>query len=251
MTDLQPDALKARLDSETRSRSAPLLRPVDAATLILLDGLRGRKRPKVLMGKRSPTLKFMPGKFVFPGGRVDPGDGQMLAAGALSPRAEMRLMSQAPRLTPSRCRAIAMAAIRETFEETGLMIGSAGYGKPERAPAGVWREFADQGLFPTPDALVFVARAITPPRRPRRFDTRFFAAPLESVGGRVERAIGPDAELTELVWIDIDEATSLDLPTITQVVLAELKDRIAAGLDKDLPVPFYYERHRRFRRDTV
>ncbi len=249
MNEFSPDALKARLDSETRSRSMPNLRPVDAATLILLDGRA--KRPKVLMGKRSPNLKFMPGKFVFPGGRVDPEDGRMLAAGALSPRAEMRLMNQTVRMTPQRCRALAMAAIRETFEETGLMIGSAEYGRPESAPPGIWSEFADQGLFPTPDALTFVARAITPPRRPRRFDTRFFVAPLESVGGKVERAIGPDAELTELVWIEIDEAVGLDLPTITQVILAELKERIAHGVERDAPVPFYFERNRRFRRELV
>jgi 8-oxo-dGTP pyrophosphatase MutT (NUDIX family) len=249
MTDVSPEALTARLDSETRTRTAPPLRPVDAATLILLDD-RGR-RPKVLMGRRSPNLKFMPGKFVFPGGRVDPADSQMLAAGALSPRAEMRLMSRAPRLTPARCRAIAMAAIRETFEETGLMIGTADHGPPERAPAGVWREFADQGLFPTPDALTYVARAITPPGRPRRFDTRFFVASLGNVGGRVEREIGPAAELTELVWIDVEAAATLDLPTITQVILVELKERLSAGLAVDAPIPFYLERRRKFLRELI
>jgi 8-oxo-dGTP pyrophosphatase MutT (NUDIX family) len=249
MNTFSPEALKARLDSETRVRGIVNLKPVDAATLILLD-LKAKK-PKVLMGKRSMKLKFMPGKFVFPGGRVDAGDKLMLASGALSPRAEMRLMASCTRMTPLRCRALVMAAIRETFEETGLMIGSSEYGAPETSPEGVWREFADQGLFPTPDALIFVARAITPPRRPRRFDTRFFAAPLTAVGGKVERVIGEDAELTELVWTDIDEAVNLDLPSITQVILIELKERLAAGLDRDMPVPFYYERHRRFLRETV
>ncbi len=249
MNDLSAEALKARLDSETRSRSAPNMRPVDAATLVLVD--RKSKRPKVLMGKRSPNLKFMPGKFVFPGGRVDPEDRRMIAAGALSPRAEMRLMKQTVRMTPQRCRALAMAAIRETFEETGLMIGSADYGAPETAPPGIWSEFAAQGLFPTPDALTYVARAITPPRRPRRFDTRFFVASLESVGGKVERDIGPNAELTELVWIDIDEAVGLDLPTITQVILAEIKERLVGQVGEDAPIPFYFERNRRFRRELI
>ncbi len=249
MNDLSPDVLKARLDNDPRVRTTTNLRPVDAATLILIDGRA--KRPKVLMGKRSPKLKFMPGKFVFPGGRVDPEDGRMLAAGALSPRAEMRLMSRTVRMTPQRCRALAMAAIRETFEETGLMIGSADYGRPDRAPAGIWSEFADQGLFPTPDALTYVARAITPPRRPRRFDTRFFVAPFESVGGKVERQIGPDAELTELVWVDIEEAVGLDLPTITQVILAEVKERLKLGIEREAPIPFYYERNRRFQRELI
>jgi 8-oxo-dGTP pyrophosphatase MutT (NUDIX family) len=249
MTSAPAEAMRARIEAETRPRKGTSLRPVDAATLILLD--MKAKRPRVLMGKRSMKLKFMPGKFVFPGGRVDPGDKMMLASGALSPRAEMRLMASAPRMTPLRCRALAMAAIRETFEETGLMIGHSEFGAPETSPVGVWREFADQGLFPTPDALTFIARAITPPGRPRRFDTRFFAAPLTAVGGRVDRVIGEDAELTELVWTEVDEAVQLDLPSITQVVLLELKERLTIGLDRDHPVPFYYERHRRFLRETV
>ncbi len=249
MTALSPEALKARLDSETRTRNAPNLRPVDAATLILVDS--AGRRPKILMGRRNPNLKFMPGKYVFPGGRVDAADRRMLAMGALSPRTEMRLMAKTPRMTPQRCRALAMAAIRETFEETGLMIGTAEYGAPEAAPDGVWREFAAEGLHPTPDSLIYVARAITPPKRPRRFDTRFFVAEMASVGGRVPRQIGPDAELTELAWVTLDDATRLDLPVITQVIVEELRQRMAQGLATEQPVPFYYERHRKFVRETV
>jgi 8-oxo-dGTP pyrophosphatase MutT (NUDIX family) len=239
----------ARLTSEVRDRTTPNLRPVDAATLILVD--LKRKTPRILMGRRNPNLRFMPGKFVFPGGRVDAGDRTMLASGALSPRTEMRLMAKSTRMTPQRCRALAMAAIRETFEETGLMIGNGEFGKPERAPAGTWQEFADQGLFPTLDALTYVARAITPPRRPRRFDTRFFIAPLSAATSKVERAIGPDTELTELVWVSLEEAVRLDLPLITQVIIQELTERLAHGLERDMPVPFYFERGRRFLRETV
>jgi 8-oxo-dGTP pyrophosphatase MutT (NUDIX family) len=249
MTTLSPESLKSRLDAETRTRSASPMRPVDAATLILMDSTD--RNPRILMGRRNPNLKFMPGKYVFPGGRVDAADRRMLAMGALSPRTEMRLMAKAARMTGQRCRALAMAAIRETFEETGLMIGTADYGQPEHAPDGVWREYAEQGVHPTPDALLFVARAITPPRRPRRFDTRFFVAESAAVGGKVERPIGPDAELTELAWVTLDEAVRLDLPTITQVIIEELRQRMTAGLDVDQPVPFYYERNRRFVRETV
>jgi 8-oxo-dGTP pyrophosphatase MutT (NUDIX family) len=247
MTDAE--TLKARLDAETRTRDAPVMRPVDASTLILMD--TSAKAPKILMGKRNLKLKFMPGKYVFPGGRVDAVDRSMLAMGALSPRMEMRLMNRTTRMTSQRCRALAMAAIRETFEETGLMIGTGEFGKPERSPEGVWREFADTGLHPTPDALTFVARAITPPKRPRRFDTRFFVAEKKAVGGEVKRDIGPDAELTELTWVSLDDAIRLDLPTITQVIIEELRQRMAIGLEMDQPVPFYYERSRRFVRETV
>jgi 8-oxo-dGTP pyrophosphatase MutT (NUDIX family) len=247
MTDTA--TLKARLDAETRTRDAANLRPVDAATLILMDTSAGM--PRILMGKRNQKLKFMPGKYVFPGGRVDAADRAMVAMGALSPRMEMRLMAKATRMTAQRCRALAMAAIRETFEETGLMVGTSEFGRPERSPEGVWREFADQGLHPTPDALIFVARAITPPKRPRRFDTRFFVAERGAVGGELARDIGPEAELTELAWVSLDDAVRLDLPTITQVIIEELRERIANGLATDQPVPLYYERNRRFVRETV
>jgi 8-oxo-dGTP pyrophosphatase MutT (NUDIX family) len=171
--------------------------------------------------------------------------------GALSPRTEMRLMAKATRMTGQRCRALAMAAIRETFEETGLIIGTSDYGPPGASPGGVWREFAEAGFYPTPDALSFVARAITPPKRPRRFDTRFFVAERAAVGGEVLRSIGPHAELTELAWVSLDDAIRLDLPTITQVIIEELRERIAKGLAVEQPVPFYHERRRRFVRETV
>ena len=233
----------------TPSQSVEMLRPVDAATLVLVDE-RGKK-PKVLMGQRNANLRFMPGKFVFPGGRVDAADRAMLASGAVSPRQERQLTASASRMTPQRCRALAMAAIRETFEETGLMIGTGEFGAPEKAPAGTWREFADQGLFPTLDSVYFVARAITPPRRIRRFDTRFFAASLSAVGGKVERIIGQEAELTELVWVTLDEAIKLDLPMITQVILHDIRERLMAGLEAPGPVPFYRERHGQFIREIL
>ncbi len=241
--------LTGKLDSEVRNRTNPPMRPVDAATLIVID--TRSKKPTLLMGKRNMSLRFMPGKYVFPGGRVDVGDRSMVASGALSPRMENRLMNATTRMTPQRCRALAMSAIRETFEETGLIIGTKEYGAPSKTPSGMWAEFAAEGYHPTPDALHYVARAITPPGRPRRFDTRFFATDRRSVGGEVTRQIGPDAELTELVWISLDDASSLDLPVITQVIVEELRQRLASGLERDAPVPFYYERNRKFLRETV
>ncbi|MGL4635953.1 MAG: NUDIX hydrolase [Beijerinckiaceae bacterium] len=241
--------LTVKLDSEVRSRTSAPMRPVDAATLIVLD--TQSKKPKMLMGKRNMSLRFMPGKYVFPGGRMDAGDRSMVASGALAPRMEARLMAACPRMTPQRCRALAMSAIRETFEETGLIIGTKDYGAPAKTPSGVWAEFGAEGYHPTPDSLHFVARAITPPGRPRRFDTRFFATTRQSVGGEIKRDIGPDAELTELVWISLDDASSLDLPVITQVIVGELRQRLALGLERDAPVPFYYERNRKFLRETV
>src|SRR6478672_8381515 len=92
-------------------RKFPTLRPKDAATLILID--RAAKTPKVLMGRRHAGLKFMPGKFVFPGGRIEPGDRRMAASGALHAAVESRLVARVQRPSIQRARALALAAIRE------------------------------------------------------------------------------------------------------------------------------------------
>src|ERR1700712_1175219 len=99
---------------EPASRKATL-RPRNAATLIILD--RSKKTPKLLMGRRHASLAFMPGKFVFPGGRIEPGDRHMPVAGALSARATDALAAQVPRASHHLGRGLALAAIRETFEE--------------------------------------------------------------------------------------------------------------------------------------
>ena len=243
------NALVDELTAMRREREWPNQKPRDAATLILVD--RAGKTPKVLMGKRHPDLKFMPGKFVFPGGRLDPADRKMCCAGALDSVIEEKLLARVQRPSVSRGRALALAAIRETFEETGLAIGTKEYGTPEEAPEGVWAEFAAHGVFPTLDALHFVARAITPPRRPKRFDTRFFSADATAVAHKVEGVVGPDSELVELVWIPIAETDRLDLPAITRVVLKDLESRVAAGFSHRLPVPFYYERNMKFQREEI
>jgi 8-oxo-dGTP pyrophosphatase MutT (NUDIX family) len=218
----------------------PNLRPKDAATLILLD--RTGPVPKVLMGRRHQRHVFLPGKFVFPGGSVDPADRTIPVAGELHPLAAERLMRCMTRPTASKVRAIALTAIRETFEETGLLIG-----RPSDAatkiPDGPWAEFAKAGIAPDLAALHFVARAVTPPRRPRRYDTRFFAADISAVAHRIDRGAGADAELLELTWLPVAEASQLDLIPITKLVLRDLEAQIDAGFSPDLPVPYYRMLH--------
>lgn len=237
------------LTQAARERVAANLVPRDAATLILID--RSGPEPKVLMGRRHADHRFMPGKFVFPGGRVEPADRRMSAAGALEAKVEARLLARMRRPAPGRARALALAAIRETFEETGLMLGTKEHGAPERAPPGPWARFAAEGVFPQLESLHFVARAITPPHRPRRFDTRFFAADAGAIAHEVAGVVGPGAELVELVWTPIAQAKRLDVPTITAVILDELAARLAAGMGRHLPTPFYYEKNARFRRDEL
>ena len=224
------------------------LRPKDAATLIIIDR-SSRRSPRVLMGRRSMKHRFMPGVFVFPGGRTESSDGRMPVAGVLHPRAEEALMARVTGASAQKGRMLALAAIRETYEETGLLLGTKAYGPPERVPAGSsWTAFRDNGVLPDLEGLQFIARAITPAGQVRRFDTRFFAVDRTAVAHEVEGILGPDAELSELDWMTFERANSLDLKNITGIMLGELEARIAAGFLHQLPVPFYhFRRGRRIR----
>ncbi len=219
--------------------SGRALRPRDAATLIILD--RAGAEPRVLMGRRHQGHTFMPGKFVFPGGRVEPEDRRMAAAGALDSVVEEKLNRRVSRPSSAFARAIALAAIRETFEETGLAIGVADYGAPEDPPPGAWASFAAAGVYPALDGIDFVARAITPPGRVKRFDARFLVIDARAIAKRVEGVVHPEAELVELVWTPLGDAPALDLPNITRLALADLVAALECGLDRRRPRPFYRE----------
>jgi 8-oxo-dGTP pyrophosphatase MutT (NUDIX family) len=240
--------LEQRLTAAERERASPNVRPKDAATLMIVD--RSGSTPKVLLGKRHHGHKFMPGKFVFPGGRLEPNDRLMPVATPLNPFTEQYLMRSMRRPSAARARGLALAAVRETFEETGLILGTPRDGAMP-APEGPWADFAKAGFYPDLSSLHFIARAITPSRRPRRFDTRFFAVDAATIAHKVDNVIHPDAELVELVWMPISEARSLDMPTITGVVLQELEARVSAGFGHDLPVPFYRMPRKVFFRDLI
>jgi 8-oxo-dGTP pyrophosphatase MutT (NUDIX family) len=224
------------------------MRPRDAATLILLERKGGKHH--VLLGRRHVKHAFMPGKFVFPGGRTDPADSRIPVAGDLHPKEERKLISaMGKRATPARARAIAMSAVRETYEEAGLLIGRKGRfatTKPD------WQGFAEHGVIPSLEGLRLVARAITPPGRVRRFDTRFLATFVSNVAVSLADG-GPTNELEELVWLPIGEAQSADVPVITQTVLKDLELRLER--DPDLSpggaVPFYRMLNNRFLRDLL
>src|SRR5262249_51919888 len=184
-----------RMNEVERDLSHATVRPKDAATLILID--RSGAVPKVLLGKRHARHKFMPGKFVFPGGGVDPSDKLMPVARPLDKHAEARLLARFHKGSPVRARALALAAIRETCEETGLVLGTRA--EAAKVPDGAWSVFAQNKILPDLGALHFVGRAITPPGRPRRFDARFFTMDASAIAHRITGITGPDAELVELV----------------------------------------------------
>ena len=226
------------------------VRPRDAATLILVrnDG----SAPRVLMGQRHANHKFMPNKFVFPGGRVDPADSRIRPVEDLRSDVAQLLLARM-RGTPSenRARALAMAAIRETFEETGLAVGRP-IGSPQSSKHKDWAAYFSTGVSPALSALDFVARAITPPYRTRRFDTRFFIADAELIQGDPSHIAG-SGELQGLHWISIKDAEDLDLPNITRVVLAEIDERLRQPLaaQKKRTVPFIHFRNGQAIRDTL
>lgn len=238
-----------RLASAKRDPAYAKVTPRDAATLIIVD--RKGSSPKVLMGRRHMAHKFMPGVFVFPGGRIEAGDRSMSVVGALHPRAEQTLMARVVRPSTQRSRALALAAIRETFEETGILLGTQEYGAPEKVPAGTWAAFQEQGVFPDLEGLQVVARAITPPRQVKRFDTRFFAIDRNAIATSVEGVIGPDSELVETAWVTLKQAKTLDMMPITKLILEELEARISNGFAHELPVPFFHLKHGQFRREEI
>ena len=223
----------------------PVMRPKDSASLIILD--RGGAEPKVLLGRRHEGHAFMPGRLVFPGGRVEAADARMPSASELDPQAVAKLMQGA---SARKARALALAAIRETFEETGLMLGVK-RDPPPAAPGDMWSAFAVAGIYPDLAALQFVGRAITPPGLSRRFDTRFFAVDAQAITYRTDGIVGPQAELVELLWAPLAGTQELGLHTITAVILEELEARAAAGMGHGLPVPCYRMKNRRFVRELL
>src|ERR1700759_5525147 len=172
----------------------PYFRPKDAATLILID--RSAATPKVLVGKRHDKVVFMPGKFVFPGGRVDKADNRIPVAAQIPQELETNLLKGSPKISASRAKALAVAAIREACEETGLCLGRKSSGAAPKLE-GAWKPFTEAGLLPDPSGLFLIARAITPPGRVRRFDTRFFTADASAIAHRVDGVIHAAVERGE------------------------------------------------------
>ena len=177
------------------------VRPRDAASLILLRD-EGREH-QVLVGRRPPKARFLPGRYVFPGGSVEPDDSRTGSASELNP-ALIDLMAVGG--NPMQARGLAMAAVRETFEETGLLLAEPGDVGTVRSAS--WAAMGADGLAPALHRLRYVGRAITPVPSPIRFHARFFVADAQYTSG----VLGGDSELEDLHWCPVDELARL--PTI-------------------------------------
>ncbi len=203
----------------------------NAATVILL---RDRfTTPRILMGQRGAKAVFMPNKFVFPGGAVDVDDTHIPLATPLPEMCAARLTEDAD---PSLAHAIAVAAIREVWEETGLILGQKGDWQGDIPPD--WATFAATGHVPRASNMQFVFRALTPPGRPRRFDARFFLVDADHIASDPDDFSAASDELSHLQWVPLSKARSFDMPFITEVVMAEVQAR-AGDLSPPTSVPYF------------
>ena len=208
-----------------RVPGARAVRPKNAATVMIIR--RDAAKPRVLMGKRHGGHSFMPDRWVFPGGRIDRSDYRAPSATDMTPEVDALFDRYLP---AGRGRALAMAAIRETWEETGLLLALP---SPVRPAVGPWRDFVAQGALADLAALDVVARAITPPTVGKRFDTWFLLADAERLMSLDRQS--DCGELEEIAWVDFDEAQALPLPTVTRVMLKEAVLRMD---DAARPKPF-------------
>ncbi|MGD9744579.1 MAG: hypothetical protein AB7F08_03820 [Dongiaceae bacterium] len=206
---------------------------------------QSRKGPEVLMGRRHGRAKFLPDIYVFPGGRVEPDDRTPTGfRERLEPQFLQGLRRGGLRTDPT---ALLRAAIRETYEETGLML-AAGLEDEPAEPTGVWRDFHGRGLRPRFEEIGFVARAITPRGSHRRFNTRFFLADGSYAAGELTG----DGELEDLAWRPAADMVRFNLVDVTEFVLAEALTVWRDGnIWRDRPPPLfsYVGESARIRRD--
>lgn len=203
------------------SQSVPVpagrpVRPRHAASLVLTRKNAGDV--EILLGKREPRHRFMPNVYVFPGGRLDRKDYHTAPMAPLPMETGHRLTRHC---SPAMAQALAVAAVRETFEETGLIVG----------------ELADTGLRPDLSNLHFLARAITPPDSPIRFHARFFLTELPPGRSR----LAGNGELLDLQWVTIEQALTMPVVDVTEFVLAETARYFEGQTDRRTPL-FHYSR---------
>lgn len=224
---------------EYRDHGLPAVRPREAATLIIV---RQEQEPRVLMGKRAASHRFMPNKFVFPGGRLDLIDQRLRVPRDLSTPV-MRRLTESTRASVSenKLRGLALAAIRETFEETGLIIGRKTENRLHTSNP-VWQSYFDHGVEPPLDKMDFIARAVTPAYRTRRFDTRFFMVHDEFIHSDPDEMGRASGELLDLHWLTLEETKALDLPTITRWIIDMVGERLQYDREEQLRTPAPYVR---------
>lgn len=172
--------------------------PRDAASLVLLR--RGPDGPEVLLGRRAGRHRFLPNLYAFPGGRLDAEDRSETPINSLKYNDDfLRKHVAGDRRTAT---ALAVAALRETWEETGIALGPVAAGR----------------LRPDLAGLTYLCRAITPAESPIRFHARFFLCDVTGL----PVTLGGSGELLDLGFRPLPATRRLPVADITEFVLDQL-----------------------------
>lgn len=211
--DRLPDGFAQSLEEPPAVPAEP--RP--AATIVLMRD--GAESLEILLMRRNRNSGFVPGAYVFPGGRVDQSDGESASATLVDGLTPEQSAERLALEDPAGAMAYYMAALREAFEETGILVGVLPDGSSPLSAADDKdidavrnRLMMDQLSFSDAltelncrvegDAIEYIAHWITPIPEPRRYDTRFFAARVP----RNTTAIVDPREMTDAIWIAPGEA---------------------------------------------
>ena len=181
------------------------------------------------MGRRRQKAHFAPGKYVFPGGIFERDDIKINASASF----RQENLSTA---SSHNIQGLANTAIRECYEETGLLLAERGTISPTRHPT--WESIRRKGLTPLPNRLIYLGRAITPPSWPKRFHARFFVAPFEIFEG----TLIDEGELIDLRWLDIEAALRLPILDVTEFMIGELR-RFLHAPRVGTPIMSYRKHH--------
>lgn len=197
-------------------------KPRDAASIIVLRG--GNQNPNVLVGRRPSGARFMPNVWVFPGGAVEKDDFELVTPFSIRSDVLTRLTRTAE---PDLARALAWTALREMYEETGLLLGRESTIK--ELPKGQARSaYYDLGLAPDLSALDYLMRACTPEFQPIRFNTRFFIADGSAISGEISQT----PELEEIRWVPLANLIGMKIASITKIVIGQIQNYL-----KEKPEP--------------
>ena len=199
----------------------------DAASLIIYRQ-RGNAK-EVLMGRRKKQARFAPGVYVFPGGMLDSADSKI---NSTMPFKLAGLSKQAG----AKFQALALTAVRETFEETGLLLGQKGSLAKVEHPS--WEDCRLLGMVPALQHLSYLGRAITPSDSATRFHARFFVADFKQFSG----SLIDEGELLDLRWVKLASVYELPMFDVTEFMLNELQ-RFLAGRGQTTPMMSYRGKH--------
>ena len=212
------------LSNRSEIRTRPVT-PRAAGSLVLVRQVA--TGPEVLLGRRAGRHRFMPDVFVFPGGRLDTEDRNVEPIRPLPATTLAQVTRHTDEIT---ARALAVAAVRETFEETGLALGRQ----------------ESHGFRPDLGDIEYLGRAITPSRNPIRFHARFFLTRVGNGAG----TLGGSGELLDLDWYPIEAALKLPIVDVTEFMLSEVAAHLGPeGPRRRLPIFGYFRGKMRIRRE--